>query len=473
MVRLIVASIIAAAILAAAAFGQSSATSKPAAQPNVIELTISPAPAPVPALRYQFMPDLAERSPGNAAALLDRVAVIAASIPRIDDLPLWRVEPKGDLLDQPVDALRAPEITKALNDFSDVFRGLRTACFREYCRWDIPYVQEGTGTLLPNLRFFRLIARALAMRMRLDIADGKLDRGFDDLRMGYVFSQYVGNEGTLIHTLVGVRQLELFMVESRSWVTRPDAPNLVYAFAGLPRPFFRTLTPLSFERGVFIFDLPALRELDRRVFTQAELDTLIAGLIAVAGEADKQADVGKEIPAAIRKSSPRARAGVEKAHPNAPVGAMRAEQVALLYAYDRFQIERDEVYRWFLFPYAQSAQRLAESSRKFSRDQRSVDNGYPFSIYMASLISARYRIERAERDLAVLQLIESLRLHLVQHQDFPATLDEVVEVPLPLNPLTGRPFEYERHSPTHATLIAAAPHQPPAETTRYQLHLRK
>ena len=42
---------------------------KPAGEPQVTELLVSPRPAPVPALRYRLLPLESERTPGDAAPI--------------------------------------------------------------------------------------------------------------------------------------------------------------------------------------------------------------------------------------------------------------------------------------------------------------------------------------------------------------------------------------------------------------------
>lgn len=45
----------------------------------------------------------------------------------------------------------------------------------------------------------------------------------------------------------------------------------------------------------------------------------------------------------------------------------------------------------------------------------------------------------------MLRLLEALRLYAAQHDArLPDRLDDVTEVPIPIDPVTGRPFEYRR-----------------------------
>jgi hypothetical protein len=61
---------------------------------------------------------------------------------------------------------------------------------------------------------------------------------------------------------------------------------------------------------------------------------------------------------------------------------------------------------------------------------------------------------RLERRIAALRIIEALRLYAAGHDgQLPDKLADITEVPVPNDPGTGMPFEYERDKDT-ATLIA-------------------
>lgn len=51
-----------------------------------------------------------------------------------------------------------------------------------------------------------------------------------------------------------------------------------------------------------------------------------------------------------------------------------------------------------------------------------------------------------ERKIAALRCIEAIRLYAAAHGGkLPATLGEIKEVPIPVDPITGKAFEYEAH----------------------------
>ena len=62
----------------------------------------------------------------------------------------------------------------------------------------------------------------------------------------------------------------------------------------------------------------------------------------------------------------------------------------------------------------------------------------------ASLQSARRASVRADRQIAILRILESLRIYAANHEGhLPQQLSDITEVPIPDDPVTGQPFEYK------------------------------
>ena len=51
-------------------------------------------------------------------------------------------------------------------------------------------------------------------------------------------------------------------------------------------------------------------------------------------------------------------------------------------------------------------------------------------------------VDRVDRRLDPLQCIESIRMYLAAQGRLPARLEDLVDAPAPLDPMTGRPFDY-------------------------------
>jgi len=80
---------------------------------------------------------------------------------------------------------------------------------------------------------------------------------------------------------------------------------------------------------------------------------------------------------------------------------------------------------------------------------------------------------RLERDVAALRVIEALRIYAASHAGgLPTSLDEIAEVPVPLNPATGQPFLYRLDGQT-ASLDLPASDGIPNHNRRFEISIAK
>jgi hypothetical protein len=78
---------------------------------------------------------------------------------------------------------------------------------------------------------------------------------------------------------------------------------------------------------------------------------------------------------------------------------------------------------------------------------------------------------RQERRFAALRVIEALRLHAAANGgNLPDKLDAITEVPLPIDPITGKPFEYTR-TDDQAVLLGPSLWKDHIDMLRYELRM--
>ena len=163
--------------------------------------------------------------------------------------------------------------------------------------------------------------------------------------------------------------------------------------------------------------------------------------------------------------------------PRDKVGAMPPLQVALLHSFLEYDTVLDELLVWTDRPYVETAVRLNDLSQRFPEDAANA----PAIPLLMSLISKVSQIVlgqvRVDRKLALLRTIDARRAwYAARHEgNLPPSLAAVEEVPVPLDPVTGKAFEYEGTGGT-ATLRARAPGKEipyPGNTVVYELRLRK
>ena len=89
-----------------------------------------------------------------------------------------------------------------------------------------------------------------------------------------------------------------------------------------------------------------------------------------------------------------------------------------------------------------------------------MNTSHPVSL-LSSLAPAVPRLHEhvaeVDRRVAALRTVEAVRLHAASHEGrMPASLDAVDVVPVPLDPMTEKPFQYESDGHT-ATIVREGP----------------
>ncbi|HTU90614.1 MAG TPA: hypothetical protein VMF69_11115, partial [Gemmataceae bacterium] len=180
-------------IAAAAAPAQALAQSEPT------KLTLSPAAAPSPALKYQLLPELIDQTPGNAALEYYR-AFSPEWWGAIRQPKTWETIEKT--LQTPLKDLVRKEKKEGPGDgdylgWIEGFKMLQQvdrAARREYLDWGMGerIRREGYNLLLPDVQSMRQTAALLAVRARLQIAEGRYEKAVYTLQTGLALARHVG-----------------------------------------------------------------------------------------------------------------------------------------------------------------------------------------------------------------------------------------------------------------------------------------
>jgi hypothetical protein len=154
------------------------------------------------------------------------------------------------------------------------------------------------------------------------------------------------------------------------------------------------------------------------------------------------------------------RALIARGRPRAAVEKLPPLQVALLHSFVHYERLFDDVVKWQNFPYWQVRPQLQELEKRQREEMRAADApAIPLSDRLVSALG-RTLLVRAwiDRRIAALRCLEAVRLYAGKHEgQLPPTLDDVKEVPVPLDPVTGRPFHY------HVTGVGATLYGPPPD----------
>jgi hypothetical protein len=408
---------------------------------TLIRLTVQPAAAPKPALRYQLLPELKELNPGNP--IQNYLKCFMEQQKFFFDKEAFQRREK--LLTMPLRELPAQELQN--------YGGFALSQADWAARLDKPDWQillklkaDGIGVLLPDVQQLRALANALKVRFRAEVALGRFDDAVRTAKTMFAMSRHLSEHPTFIGELVGIAVAFVTFGPLEEMVEQPGSPNLYWALTNLPRPLVPLDMGVSGER---VWILAELRDLvDDAPMSGDQLKRLITRL-------DKGLANGKPVKpgegvqgwldARTRDEgllSAARRRLVEVGLPEERLLKFPAEQVILLDEKREYDVRYDEQMKLMNLPMWQSVA-LLDSKLKSLAAMRTKEPALLADPFLPSADKIRRAQGRLEQRLALLRQIEALRLYAAEHDGkLPQTLAEV-SVPLPDDPFTGKPFRYE------------------------------
>jgi hypothetical protein len=457
-----------------------------------IQLVVSPAAAPKPSLNYRLMPDRRDLTPGNAATLYYRA--MASFVENSQLLTVIREQDWSDWLETPVKDLPMEQVREKLGLARHLLHEIEVASHYKDCDWQIEDRPEGIGLLLPEVQGFRNVAVVLAVRARYEIAQGKWDEAARTLQTGYAVGRHMGKGPTFIHVLVGSAIARLMDQQVEAWVQQPATPNLYWALTDLPRPYLDPELAVEQESRMIDRMIPWVKRLDGPPMLAAEVSA-VAAEMHKANEAFSK-DFGLVQPSELRKIGQafflvqgygEAKRGLlaRDKYPAEQVEAMPEFQVVSLYAYLEYRDSLDETLKWLNVPNGIRHPGFKKSAEKYqaalTRLDRMFFGGALAPIFgVGDSIGASYLkvyavVGRTDRRFAALECVEALRMYAAANGKWPTALADVAEVPVPTDPVTGKPFEYHVQEDK---AVLAAPSVTPGKSdgpdaVSYEVFLRK
>jgi hypothetical protein len=427
-----------------------------------IKLTLHPAGPPPRALKYQLLPELRDQTPGNAALYYYRAIAHRAEQARGPHFG----EEESDWLAVPLKDFPREKARRFLNHFkNNVFREVALAARCERCDWQLSdrIREEGINLLLPDIQQMRYVANLLALRARLEIAEGHYDQALETLQTGFVLARHVSESPTLISSLVGIAIGFVMAGQLDELVQSPKAPNLYWALTDLPRPFIDLKRAFQGERVMIYGLFPELREARAAALSVREVQNLgdrFGQLLEHGGGTTGRLQAKLALIGLAAKIYPEGkRFLLDQGLPAEQVEAMPVAQVALLYMLHEYDRHFDDMIKWQSLPYWQARVGLekAEQGLKEARANRQRMETVLATLLLPAVAKVNESTARIDRKIAALRCIEVIRLYAAAHDGrLPAELGAIAEVPIPLDPVTGKEFEY-KVTDRKATLIGPVP----------------
>jgi hypothetical protein len=439
------------------------ATTTPAA--GLVSLTLHPAKIPSPALKYPLLPDQRQLTNDDAAPLY-REAVAAGERSQL----LFKPELSQELLDTPLAKLPRKRLAEQLKAGNEMFALLDKAACCERCDWGLlePLRKEGFAALnreryreVNSLWGLRLL---LAIRVRLALAEGRIDDALKGLQTSLAMAQHAGQGHAQLYLDAGYALAEV-RKQLDTYVEQPGAPNLYWSLAALPRPLIDPRNALYGQRTALHNVVPGLTNVlndsQAGALPAEDLQKCSRYLEAVALEKPIStfADRKKFTELLMARHETAKQALIAAGRPRDKVEAMPHLQVALLHSLFEFDRQYDDILKWRNSPYWEihaftKNEEEAQQSQKRAPDAPVIQLGKQFPGSPEQLYRRQAQLER---DLTLYRTIEAVRHYAATHDGkLPPTLAAIKDVPLPLDPMTGKEFTYQLDGDT-ATLSAEAP----------------
>lgn len=446
-----------------------------AESPQTIQLQLQPQGEPQYALRYLFETPYMKQRPGNAALLYPSVV---AHMTRADDDSMPDRQTVRQWRDLPIDQAPIDEIRSMVEKFDLTLRRLELATDRQWCIWESPIREEGFGFLLPHLAEYRRFSEILVFKARLQIHDGQVDQAMDTIRMGITLARDVAKGPSLIENLVGVAIAARMAGEIENLIESSQAPNLYWALTVLPDPLIDMRTAMQTESDILFAEIPELETLEDKPLTNEQAAAIFQRVNTFIGSMENDPDIlarNAAMVAGALKIYPEAKARlIEQGRNVQEVESLPPLYVVLLDQFRQYRIMRDMQFKWTYLPYWQARKGMDDYNEYYASKQGDFDIMVnPFLTMIPAIQRVTFLRERLRRHFAMLRTIEAIRMYAADHNgQLPKALDDITAVPIPLDPLRGKPFTYQVNG---RNIVLEAPIPPKGsakEGRRYEITMR-
>ncbi len=417
-------------------------------------LTLSPRRIETLALRYPLLPPYLERTDANASPMYHRsLSELKMMAERLIQPNLW--DNVSGWSSTPLDKLPQDKVRETLDAFRGTFKYAEIAARRTHCDWGLPLKEKKEdifAILLPEIQDIRSIARLLALKARLEIARGEHDQALRTFQTAYMVALHTAEGPFLICDLVGNANASILHNQVITFISSPNAPNLYWSLTALPRPLIDLRDAIELEASGVYYYFPQLLAAKTKTLTaqqwEAELDSFIdkfeRSIELIGGQVEVEEIKKRLNREEILARSVEAKAGlIMLGHPKDAAKQMPKAQAILLYTALIFDHFRDDLFKWSYVPYPRGREEFRKARQRLTEHSDEAEIVPVASTILPAIDRAVTSVTLRQREVEVMRIVEALRDYAAEHGNkFPESLADIKSVPIPDNPMTGKPFNY-------------------------------
>lgn len=451
----------------------------------VVPLTLSPTAVKKPLTRYYLTAQYPDMKPGNRVPTFMRSYMEQHHFfakeqydkrekwneMKLEDLPLDDIKNSGAIgglayrdPDDPIHSHRG----RPLGDVDEGARQLTAD-------WQIWFNirEDGVGTLLPEVQKMRELASVLKVRMRYEVRTGDFEKAVYSAQTFHGLSSSFESHPTLIAYLVGLAIQSIAFEATEEMIQQPGCPNLYWSFTDFPEAVIDPRMSVGSERIItevhFKPFIAAKEPMSEAVLWKhlKSIDTMLQY-----AEPGQPPPVKYSTRAAVRSTDKKKLAAartflIDTGMDAKVVRQLPDLQLTVTADVRAYQVFLDDIMAAYGLPHADAVKRIGE----IEKDVKAVDPGIARWLLPSGvkIVAARTRLRQR---LAYFRAIEAIRLYAHEHDGkLPEKLADC-SVPIPLDPVTGKAFEYSVKDGV-ATLHGENPGTEPNTNRYYEIRIRK
>jgi hypothetical protein len=392
--------------------------------------------APKPVLKYVLLPEIAELNPGNGAQWYLRCFAEQRNFffgkESTDERKRLLVTPLSELPSSKYSGYGGNALKQA-----DWAARLNTIDWQV-----IPRVQtDGLDLSQPELGPFYILATALQVRFRMEIAEHHFDGATRTAKTMLAFASHLGENPTEQANKLALSVADLALETIEEMIQQPGCPNLYWALTDLRCPLVDLRKGFQGSGTLVANELKPIH--DDTSMSDEQLEKVVARLSGLLGFAREQAG---HAPRSFRaplnariKDTEKLQAArkrlLEAGVAEGLLPGFSPLQVILVDAKRDYEIRRDERVKLLaLAPWQIDA---------LSNMERGAAGDGLLSDFLPDVVKLRQMQGKFEQRVALLRHVEAMRIFAASRDGkWPEKLSDIT-LPLPVDPFTGKAFSYE------------------------------